>query len=625
LLAACVASSVGCGSEPGAQAPNDSTGGTPSSPTGGGGSGGAASAGSSGQSAGGAVIVVDTETGEVATEARDGRCDLLEAIRAANTDRAVDECTAGNGADRIVLRAGGRYPVTRTLAIDTAVSLATADGSERATIDAAPGFAARDEGPGANCLFHAFAAGADVELEDITLTQDATLSLTGACVTSGWLEMRRTRVTGFARGGIAAYCLPELGCDHDAGDSTTLSVLSSLVDDNRSPAPGGGIFSEGSGATLYVGSSAIVNNSSEDSGGGVYVGGGWSTQKIATSTISGNRAASGGGVYARFGSCTATYLFITNSTIAYNTATSVGGGIDFDAQIECHAQDVTVLTSIVTNNTAVETDEDDIDGDWQGGMFECDLGSLLHVAPGFPAPSQVGDEPCRFDVSDALLAPLMPMGGTSNLPLHPLRVGSPAIDAALSDATEDQQRDSWIAISDPRPAPPPWMMFERVVDGDGDGIAVADLGAFEANEVWQTELLRVLDSGPGSHTVVTAPDGYARGAGTAYEATDASGQFVTYVVPIAESGSYRISVRVRRAEDGARLQVAFADDPAGPWTNSEAYDTYASSSEFEEFSLPSVDVALPGQKLVRFSVLGKNPESSGFHLYLDSVRVERLP
>jgi hypothetical protein len=168
-------------------------------------------------------------------------------------------------------------------------------------------------------------------------------------------------------------------------------------------------------------------------------------------------------------------------------------------------------------------------------------------------------------------------------------------------------------------------MFERVVDRDGDGVAVPDLGAFEANDVWQTELLRVLDSGPGSHSVVTTQDGYARGAGTAYAATDAAGQFVTYVVPIAEPGTYEISVRVRRAEDGAELEVAYADDPEGPWTNSEPFDTYATSSEFAELSLPEVDVAMPGQKLIRFTVSGKNPESAGLWLYLDSVRVKRLP
>ncbi len=568
--------------------------------------------------------MVDTPSGEVATESWDGHCDLLEAIAAANTDQAVHECTAGNGADRIMLASGAVYPVTRTLTIDTEVTVGVAAANGRATISAAPGFTTLPERVGSDCLVHAKAAGATVKVSDVVLTQDPGLSLSGACVTTGWLELRRARVTGFSRGGVAAYCLPELGCDHAAGDATNLSVLSSLVDGNRSPAPGGGIFSEGNGATLYVGSSAIVNNVSESSGGGVYFGGGWNTQKIATSTISGNRAASGGGVYARFTACSATYLFITNSTVAYNTATSRGGGIDFDGQVDCHAQDVSVLSSIVANNSAIETDEDDIDSDWKGGMFQCNLDSLVHVAPGLPTPQQAGNEPCRYDFSDVLLGPLMPMGGASNLPIHPLLHESPAIDATPDDLADDQQRDPWVGIVDDRPLPPDWMMFERVVDGDDDGIAVRDLGAYEANDIWQTELLQVRAKGPGVHTVVTTPDGYARGAGTDYAASSASGEFVTYVVPIPEPGSYLLSAGVRLADDAGLLQVAVADDTAGPWVDlGSPHDTYAVSPRFDEIPLARLDVATAAQKLVRFTVSGKHSDSRGFHLYLDYLKVKR--
>jgi hypothetical protein len=624
-VASCGLTASGCGGE---SAVAGSGGAAAASGGGGGGAadrdGGAAGGGSPGQAGAAGVIVVDTPSGEVATESWDGHCDLLEAIAAANTDQAVRECPPGSGADRILLADGAVYPVTRTLTIDTEVTLGVVGGSGRATITAAPGFATQADDRGSGCLVHAKAAGATVKVEDVVLTQDEGLSLSGACLTSGWLELRRARVTGFARGGVAAYCLPELGCDHAVGDSSSLSVLSSLVDGNRSPAPGGGIFSEGNGTTLYVGSSAIVDNVSESSGGGVYFGGGWNTQKIATSTISGNRAASGGGVYVRFTACSATYLFITNSTIVHNTATKTGGGIDFDGQIDCHAQDVTVLSSIITNNVAVETAEDDIDADWNGGMFQCQLDSLIHVAAGLPLPQQGGDTPCRYDVSDALLGPLMPMGGAANLPLHALLHGSPAIDAAPDDLADDQQRDPWVAISDERPPPPDWRMFERVVDGDGDGLAVRDLGAFEANDVWQTELLQVRAKGPGSHALVTLPDGYARGAGTSYTATSASGEFVTYVVPIAEAGSYQVSVGLRRADDAGQLQVAIADDPAGPWLELDAaHDTYAPSSEIDEIPLARLDVPAPGQKFVRFAVSGKHPESRGFHLYLDFIRVKR--
>ena len=50
-------------------------------------------------------------------------------------------------------------------------------------------------------------------------------------------------------------------------------------------------------------------------------------------------------------------------------------------------------------------------------------------------------------------------------------------------------------------------MFDPLVDGDGDGTAVRDLGAIERNERWQTELLAVRAQGPAPHTVVTIPGG----------------------------------------------------------------------------------------------------------------------
>jgi CSLREA domain-containing protein len=50
-----------------------------------------------------ATITVNTFTDELNA---DGDCSLREAVRAANTDRAVDACTAGGGADTINLQTG---------------------------------------------------------------------------------------------------------------------------------------------------------------------------------------------------------------------------------------------------------------------------------------------------------------------------------------------------------------------------------------------------------------------------------------------------------------------------------------------------------------------------------------
>src|SRR5581483_11170324 len=194
--------------------------------------------------------------------------------------------------------------------------------------------------------------------------------------------------------------------------------------------------------------------------------------------------------------------------------------------------------------------------------------------------------PCRFDVRDAGLGPLMAMGGNGNLPVHPLLPGSPAIDAASDSTATDQQRDSWIAVED-APTPQTWTVWDRLVDGNGDGVPSPDLGAYEMNLRWQTELLAVQAMGPASHVVVTTPSGYDRGAGTSYAATSAGAdQFVTYVLPIAQAGTYSISVGVMKSGQSGQFQLAVAEDPAGPWTNvGGVQDTYASSPVFGERNL----------------------------------------
>src|SRR5689334_5510780 len=68
----------------------------------------------------GAAITVTTNGDGVAA---DGACSLREAVQAANTDLAVNECAAGSGADQISLGAttytltGGQLDVTSELTI----------------------------------------------------------------------------------------------------------------------------------------------------------------------------------------------------------------------------------------------------------------------------------------------------------------------------------------------------------------------------------------------------------------------------------------------------------------------------------------------------------------------------
>src|SRR6185503_11036315 len=118
-------------------------------------------------------IVVDTPSGTLATESRDGRCDILEAVAAAASGKTVDECANPNGLTRIVLQAGATYPVRKTLRLAAATEIGLADGATgSATITAAPGFSVAASDASSACLVSVADGKPDVWLRDVNLAQD---------------------------------------------------------------------------------------------------------------------------------------------------------------------------------------------------------------------------------------------------------------------------------------------------------------------------------------------------------------------------------------------------------------------------------------------------------------------
>ena len=204
---ALAAALAGCGDGPGAAPPDGGDAGLDGTGTG------------DATDGGGDVtaIVVGTPSGVTAVETRDGTCDILEAVAAAASGQTVDDCANPNGVTRIVLQAGRTYPVKKPLRLSAGTEIGIADGTAgSATITAAPGFAVVAGDPSSACLVSVAAGKPEVWLRDVTLTQDPGLTLSGACITNGALNLRRVRVTGFRAGGVVATCLPGSGCDHEA-------------------------------------------------------------------------------------------------------------------------------------------------------------------------------------------------------------------------------------------------------------------------------------------------------------------------------------------------------------------------------------------------------------------------
>jgi hypothetical protein len=581
----------------------------------GGGTGG--SGGLDGGATDGALSDVGTADGTIfvnttnVDNADDGLCSLLEAIAAANTRASVNtnDCPAGVGNDVIILPAG-TYAATAALEPAGDVEIRGA-GTANTTIVMSKN--AR------GCGVYVAAADRTVRVTNLTLTESGSTGTTGACAAAGTLWLRHVRVTNFSAGGLRA---------HAVGDApAAITAFNTLVDNNHNPDNGGGIAFVGVGTRIYVEQSAIVNNTSDGLGGGVY-GSGAGLNTLKYSTVSGNRAMRGGGVAISLAD--QGYMALYYSTIAFNHASDVGGGIFQQSPLGVTVN--TILNNgIVTNNAADgAAAQSNLNVDWTSNVT-C-TNSLLYVAQLSRQPPNISDS-CRYDVADAVLGPLMNMGGGDGLPIHALLPGSPAIDAIdpTNSAENAQQRDTWnSSAGDPAIGlgtddVPPWSLFGKPLDGDGDGIVWEDMGPYEANPRWETELLALAGSPSSPHAVVTVPEGFSHGAGTRLAAV-AIDNNVTYVLPVPQTGTFTVTTVVRAGGDSGRFQLSVADTAGGPYRAAGGVnDGYAAApgGEWRSFVATEVTFTSVGQKYFRFTVTGKNDSSSGYQISPDFITVTK--
>jgi predicted outer membrane repeat protein len=268
----------------------------------------------------------------------------------------------------------------------------------------------------------------------------------------------------------------------------TLNLLGSYLTGNSSPT-GGGVYV--SGGNAVIGTSTLVNNTgsgvftfaggvtvadstiSKNTGGGISsvngavtirnstlsdnaapgTGGGINNQgslTITDSTISGNSARNGGGIYNSAGSGSVT---IMGCTIAFNSATGNGGGID----LETTAQ---IRNTVIAGNKSAK-------GPDLFGTFSSQGHNLIQD------PSQTnGSISTDLPPGNPMLGTLQNNGGpTSTLALLP---GSPAIDAGDNTSAPP---------TDQRGLP-------RIVNG------TIDIGAFEVQNSGPAVTQLKLDAPP---------------------------------------------------------------------------------------------------------------------------------
>lgn len=240
---------------------------------------------------------------------------------------------------------------------------------------------------------------------------------------------------------------------------------------NSSGIAGGAIDNSSLGSVLTLMNCTLSGNRASTFGGAINSSSG--TLMFTNCTLAENSAAAGGGIFSQGGP-----LALTHCTVAGNYASGFGGGGGFY---------VPSSTSLIANNTIIAGNaaaqgvgpDARIESSPALTVTGCLIGNALDS--GITAAN--GN---RINL-DARLAPLANHGGPT-LTLLPLP-GSPAIDAATNSTATTDQRG-----------------FARPLDGDNNGIAVADIGAVESVVQFVTT---TADSGNGSlrQVVSNVPNG----------------------------------------------------------------------------------------------------------------------
>ena len=358
--------------------------------------------------------------GAVVVDSTDGLCSLREAIANANADdqSGSAECAAGSGADTIVLPARATFTLADAARVGGANGLP--DIVSTITIQGNGSTITRDRG--LTCNLNDNRTSEEFRIFFVDSGDDLTLE--DLTVSNGCADGSLSRGGGiYTRG--------------------TLTVRRSTLSGNQA-SDGGGIYND-SNYPSSIESSTLSGNFASSWGGGLAQLFGPVT--IRNSTFSGNSADYGGGVYVgQFGGMAT----LENVTFAANTSTSGDASRGGLAAYMVHAKN-TIFDESGCSGSSPSL--------WNAYGANFDSGSSCST--------RFGE---NFTANATLdLGPLADNGGPTET--HALGANSQALDAVA--ATDCTRIDGTTAITTDQRGE------SRPLDGDGDGTALCDAGAFE--------------------------------------------------------------------------------------------------------------------------------------------------
>ncbi|MHC4501237.1 MAG: choice-of-anchor Q domain-containing protein, partial [Planctomycetota bacterium] len=274
-------------------------------------------------------------------------------------------------------------------------------------------------------------------------------------------------------------------------DYETMCTISNCTISSNLAEKGGGIYWGGTISTVIT-NCTISNNSTEGEGGGLYCrGSSWwwghggqqdTACSVANCLISGNSAQSGGGIFCErceespwprpcFAGGT---LMVANSTIAGNTATDQVGGLSGDSN-----WDITVTNCILWANSDATVSDESVQ--LHGGIPVTNYCCIQGWTGILGGNGNIGADPCFTDPG---------YWDTNGTPYdanddfwiegdYHLLPGSPCIDAGDNNSVPPDTTD--FDGDGNTTEPMPWDLEgnPRIVDGNNDGNAVVDMGAYE--------------------------------------------------------------------------------------------------------------------------------------------------